>query len=124
MGDVFALGDPSADEEKRQLADRKRIFKKASRVEKVRRNGGTLRYWRDYMAVVSGWYIYFYPAELEDRVKQLGEYRQAAREARKAGRAIEPLNPNAFKDLNHEEAYSMKGCNDVQLYSDYLNEVR
>ena len=76
------------------------------------------------MAVFSGSYIYFYPGELEDRVKAIAEYHQARAKARKAGVDIEPLKQSQLKDVNHEEAYLVKGCNAVHLYSDYLSGVR
>ena len=76
------------------------------------------------MAVFSGPYIYFYPGELEDRINEMCRYHNSRAQARKAGTDIEPRKQNEFKDVNHEEAYLLKGCNDVQLYSDYLSGVR
>ena len=53
----------SGDVEKGKMAERLHIFQKASMIAEVRKRGTTVKYWHDYIAVFSGSYIYFYPAE-------------------------------------------------------------
>ena len=45
------------------MKERLKIFKNASLMGIVKKKGNTLKYWYDYVAVLSNSYIYFYPIE-------------------------------------------------------------
>ena len=53
----------SGDAFKLKQGERKHIFKNAAKIELVKKKGNTLRFWHDYVAVLSGSYIYFYSAD-------------------------------------------------------------
>ena len=37
---------------------------------------------------------------------------------------LEQQKQNKFRHVDYEEAYLMKGCNDVMLYTEYLGQAR
>ena len=61
----------SGDEEKLKQDERKHIFKNAKKIDIIKKKGDTLKYWYNYIAVFSGSYIYFYPVEFYDSVKEI-----------------------------------------------------
>jgi hypothetical protein len=53
----------SGDQSRLKEDERKYIFQNIKKVALVKKKGNTLKYWYDYIAVFSGSYIYFYPAQ-------------------------------------------------------------
>lgn len=61
----------SGDAFKLKQNERRHIFVNATKIEPVRKKGTTLRYWYDYVAVLSGSYIYFYPSDKFEAIQEI-----------------------------------------------------
>ena len=52
------------------MKERLKIFKNASLIGLVKKKGNTLKYWYNYVAVLSNSYIYFYPIEDKEVINE------------------------------------------------------
>ena len=56
------------------MKERLKIFKNASMMGIVKKKGNTLKYWYNYVAVLSNSYIYFYPIEDLEAINEALDY--------------------------------------------------
>jgi hypothetical protein len=114
------------DLEKLQQNERKNIFQNASRIDFVRKKGNTLKYWYEYIAVFSGSYIYFYPADQLKTIEKISKYyKKTLMIAPEDSSKVEEhtkmnKKEKAFKNIIYEGSFLVKGCTSTQNYSSYL----
>jgi len=56
------------------MKERLKIFKNASLMGIVKKKGNTLKYWYNYVALLSNSYIYFYPIEDLEVIQEALEF--------------------------------------------------
>lgn len=109
------------------------------KIDFVRKKGSTLKYWYDYVAVFSGSYIYFYPASDSAIIQSILRFYEQndtliMKEPKFGGRgrantltakdASAQPGQKHLLDLDYEEYFLVKGCNQAQVYGAYLETVQ
>ena len=108
------------------MKERLKIFKNAALVAIVKKKGNTpLKYWHNYVAILSNSYIYFYPVKESDLINEAMLYFHKdwgsnadqnlkspleEKGAENKKRRFTKVLSNRFNTLNYEEYFLVKGC--------------